>query len=233
MFGLIYKEIITRKKQLLIMLPIVVALTIVVISDSVTHGEYIEIMLILASVCIILVSGMLEESSFENDETKKWISFIASAENGIRKQIGSKYLFVLFFMITVFTYLSLLFQLAEALTGTNVSSFYMGLQLMMYFQLIYRAVEMPFIVAFGSRYGNMIRMIIIVLLAFGFIVYGLFGDLSVFGSTEELLLKVESFLSDNGSYFILFSPSCALTLYYISFEISCRLYLKGGEYYEK
>ena len=233
MFGLIYKELVTRKKQLLIMLPIAALFTIMVISDAATKDEYVGVMMMLAAVCIILVSGMFEQGSFENDETKKWLSFIASAENGIRKQIGSKYLFNLFLMISVFTYLELLFQLAAAMTGINADIFSMALQLMMYFQMIYRAIESPFMVAFGSKYGNTIRMIVMLILVFGFIVYVLFGDLSIFGSTEELLLRAQVFLSDNGSYFILLTPACAFVLYYLSFEISCRLYLHGGEYYEK
>ena len=233
MFGLIYKELVTRKKQLLIMPPIAALFTIMVISDAATKDEYIGVMLMLAAVCIILVAGMFEQGSFENDETKIWLSFIASSEDGIRKQIGSKYLFNLFLMISVFTYLELLFQHAAAMTGINADIFFMALQLMMFFQMIYRAIESPFMVAFGSKYGNNIRMIVMIILVFGFIVYALFGDLSIFGSTEELLLRAEKFLTDNGSYFILLTPAFSLALYYISFEISCRLYLHGGEYYEK
>lgn len=233
MFGLVYKELVTRKKQLIILLPIIALFTIMVIADAATNDEYVGVMIMLAAVCIILVSGMFEQGSFENDETKKWLSFIGSAENGVRKQIGSKYLFNLFLMISVFTYLELLFELAAAMTGINADIFFMALQLMMFFQMVYRAVESPFMVAFGSKYGNTIRMIVMLILVFGFIVYALFGDLSIFGSTEELLLRAEEFLSDSGSYFILLTPAFAFLLYYLSFEISCRLYLHGGEYYEK
>ena len=233
MFGLLYKELVTRKKQLLIMLPIAALFTIMVVYDAAINDEYIGVMLMLSAVCVILVSGMFEQGSFENDETKKWLSFIASSEDGVRKQIGSKYLFNLFFMISVFTYLELLFELAASMTGINADIFFMALQLMMFFQMIYRAIESPFIVAFASKYGNNIRMIVMLILVFGFIVYALFGDLSIFGSTEELLLRAEKFMTDNGSYFILLTPACAFALYYISFKISCRLYLHGGEYYEK
>ncbi len=233
MFGLVYKELVTRKNHLLLILPIAALFTIMVISDAATKDEYIGVMMILAAVCIILVAGMFEQGSFENDETKKWLSFIASSENGVRKQIGSKYLFNFFLMVSVFTYLELLFELAAAMTGINADMYCMALQLMMFFQMIYRAVESPFMVAFGSKYGNTIRMIVMLVLVFGFIVYSLFGDLSIFGSTEEILLKAQQFLTDKGSYFILLTPACALILYYISFEISCRLYLHGGEYYEK
>ena len=233
MFGLVYKELVTRKKQLLILLPIAALFTIIVIADAATKDEYIGVMLMLAAVCIILVSGTFEQGSFENDETKKWLSFISSAEDGVRKQIGSKYLFNLILMISVFTYLELIFELAAAMTGINADIFFMALQLMMFFQMVYRAVESPFMVAFGSKYGNTIRMIVMLILVFGFIVYALFGDLSIFGSTEELLLRAEEFLSDSGSYFILLTPAFAFLLYYLSFEISCRLYLHGGEFYEK
>ena len=233
MFGLVYKELVTRKKQLLILLPIAALFTIIVIADAATNDEYVGVMIMLAAVCIILVSGTFEQGSFENDETKKWLSFISSAEDGVRKQIGSKYLFNLILMISVFTYLELIFELAAAMTGINADIFFMALQLMMFFQMVYRAVESPFMVAFGSKYGNTIRMIVMLILVFGFIVYALFGDLSIFGSTEELLLRAEEFLSDSGSYFILLTPAFAFLLYYLSFEISCRLYLHGGEFYEK
>lgn len=219
MFGLVYKELITRKKQLLILLPVVALFSFMVISAAFANEEYIGVMLMLAAVCIILISGMIEESCFENDETKKWLSYIASVEDGIRKQIGSKYIFNLFIMITVSTYLEFLFQVAEALTGINADLFYMALQLMIFIQMIYRAIEMPFFVAFGSKYGNTVRMIFTVLLVFGFVVYGLFGDMSIFGSKEELLIRAEKFLTNNGSYLILLTPACAFVLYYISFEI--------------
>ena len=233
MFGLIYKELVTRKKQLLIMIPIAVLFTIMVIADAATKDENVGVMMMLAAVCIILISGMFEQGSFENDETKKWLSFIGSAEDGIRKQIGSKYMFNMFLMMSVFTYLELLFELATAITGINADMFFMALQLMIFIQIIYRAIESPFMVAFGSMYGNTIRMIVMLILVFGFIVYALFGDLSIFGSTEEILKRMEEFLSDSGSYFILLMPICSLTLYYISYRISCRFYLHGGEFYEK
>lgn len=233
MYGLLYKELITSKNQLVILLSSVLLFTVVIIFNAVQKEAYLGIVLILAMICISLVLGIVEQSIFETDETSVWQAFIVSTEDGIKNQIGSKYIFNLLLSIFVSFYLTMLFDFAGGIAEKNMNIYSTALFLWILLQLIYRAVESPFIVAFGSQYGNVIRMIVTAMISFAAIVYGLFGDLSILGSLADFLLWAEKFLTEKGSYFILLLPAFAFLLYYLSYKISCKVYLSGGKYYEK
>ena len=237
MFGLLYKELIIHKKQLLMIYPVLVFFSIWCIVPPLTSPDLSEweliLVLTLCSIITILTLAMFEMGIFEADEMKKWQAFIVSTPDGIKNQIGAKYIFNAALSCSVVTVLLIIYQSAGALNGTDVTIGIIILMQLLWFQLFLRALETPFIIRFGSKQGNLIRMIIIGVIAFGFVVYGLFGDLSIFGSLKDFLEWANDFLTKSNNYFLMLTPGATLVLYYISYRISCRLYLKGGEYYDK
>lgn len=237
MFGLLYKDIITHKKQLLSITPVFIFFfgwTVVppVATPDLTEWE-LDLALSFSSIVIMLTLGMFEQGLLEADEMKKWQAFIASTPEGVKKQIGSKYLFCGLLSCLIFNILNILFAAAAAINGTDVTIAVMLLMQFLWLQLIIRAVEMPFLIRFGSKNGNLCRMILIMLVVFIFIVYGLFGDLSVFGSLEGFIKWLKDYLTDDTSYFLYLTPAAAWAAYFISYKISCKLYLKGGEHYDR
>ena len=82
------------------------------------------------------------------------------------------------------------------------------------------------------------RKVIIASLIIG-IAYLLFGDLSIFGSYESFTnFLMNHILSEDGfttgfTDILYLIPALIYVLYYISYRISCKLYLKGGEHYDR
>ncbi len=237
MFGLIYKELITHKKQLLAILPILIffiGFSVIppTATPDLTELE-LELVLILCSIMVMITLTLFEQGIFEADEIKRWQSYIASAPDGIRKQIGAKYIFNALLSCVTVSILTVAFSAASCINETDVNISDMLLYQLLWLQLFINAVEIPFLVRFGSKHGNEFRMIFVALITMIAIIYGLFGDLSVFGSLESFLRWIKDFLTDTSSYFLLITPAVTMVLYYISYKISCRLYLKGGQYYDK
>ena len=100
-------------------------------------------------------------------------------------------------------------------------------------QVFLRSIDLPFTITFGSKAGTNIRIISMVSIGFAFLVYALFGDLSIFFTWEDVI----SFFTKTPSAKIIIIISIAEILifpvYYLSYRISCRLYLKGVDNYEK
>ncbi len=237
MFGLLYKEIIVHKKQLIMISPVLIFFTGWCIVPPIATPDLNEweliLVLTLCSITVMLTLAMFEMGIFEADEIKKWQAYIASTPDGIKNQIASKYVFNAVLSCSIVSILTIVYQAAGAANGTDVTMAEIILMQFLWIQLFIRALETPFIIRFGSKQGNLIRMILIGAISFGFIVYGLFGDLSVFGSLKDFLEWVKDFLTKSNNYILMLTPAVTWILYYISYRISCRLYLKGGDYYDK
>jgi len=237
MFGLLYKEVIVHKKQLIMISPVIIFFTGWCIVPSITTPDLNEweliLVLTLCSIMTILTLAMLEMGIFEADEIKKWQAYIASTPDGIKNQIASKYVFNAALSCSVVSLLTIVYQAAGAINGTDATIGIIILMQLLWIQLLIRALETPFIICFGSKQGNLIRMIIMGAAIFAFIVYGLFGDLSVFGSLKDFLEWMVDFLTKSNNYILMLTPAVTWVLYYISYRISCILYLKGGEHYDK
>ena len=236
MFGLIYKELLANKKQLLPIL-IVTAFSsfFMIVPPIVSDMEEWEVNLTLsfASIIISLVIEMFQQGIFEYDERKVWQAFICSTSDGIKKQISSKYIFNLFISSMMLCWCTFLSYIAAAISDHNVAISGLVLQLIVLIQIFFRAFETPFIIRFGSKKGNVIRMVIMGTIVLIVLIYALFGDLSIFGSVEDLIKWFQETFSDNIPMIIRLTPAAVFFLYWVSYKISCLLYLKGGESYDK
>lgn len=236
MFGLMYKEMIANKKQFIPILVVIAFasffMVVPPILSDMTEWE-VNLTLCLTSILISLVIEMFQQGIFECDERKIWQAFICSTPNGIKTQISSKYIFNLFMSSMMFCWCSFMFYIASAVYNQNVTVAGLVLQLIVFIQIFIRAVETPFVIFFGSKKGNVIRMVIMGLIALSGAVYGLFGDLSIFGSLEDFIKWFQETFTDSIPMIIRLTPACVFFLYWISYKISCLLYLKGGANYDK
>ena len=242
MLGLLYKEIVSNKKTIIPMFittgVFVLNMLIVMISVTVFGSERPEdwelgLMYMLCSICIFFILLFLEPCINQNDEIKKWQAFIASTEDGVKRQVGSKYLMCFITATVTYNLLNITGSVSAAAMGLDITMFQtLGMQLIWMLLLVY-SIEMPFMLAFGVKKGEKIREIICLLISFAAAAYLCFGDLSIFGDPVRLVFRLRDFALDNSNYFLLLAPPVTLILYYISYRISCRVYLRGGEHYDK
>ncbi|MDE5620961.1 MAG: ABC-2 transporter permease [Ruminococcus sp.] len=238
MGGLIYKDFIVNRKSIFIALGSVLYCGIMIIIpniiDSVEEdiGMFLSLYGLLMFFTIFLISGAFQGNMLKGDESKRWAYFITSTPM-MKKHIEAKYWFIMIislstvFITAIFDAVSIFFN-AESLQVFIMISFYI--------QLLMRAVEIPFCVRFGTSMGGYYRLGIFVLLLLVIGIYLLFGDLSHFGSMDAFYEWV--FKALNGSIrtlqiFIAVTPFISTGMYYLSYKISCRLYLKGVENFEE
>ncbi len=241
MAGLLYREFILNKKNLLMIAGGEVLVSFImfipfIFKDGYAETEFITALLsVFAFIMMFLILGMLTANFFEADETKKWAYFITSTPITGVGQIKEKYLFTLLLYIALFIWCYFLEVLSAVLGGTTLSIVAFEMLCIM---LVTNAVEFPFLVRFGSKTGGHVKtafFMVIMIIAFEYL---FFGDLTIFGSPEkiyEFFLK----LSDSGAMsditlvLMAIFPYFAVGLYYLSYKISCKLYLKGAEEYDR
>lgn len=195
--------------------------------------------MILGVFCIFtfITAGCIQSGVFNGDDRKKWAYFVTSTPSGIKGYIGAKYLFTMLFAMFVVTLETLKLALAEEILGRS-SGLSVLIAAMFYVQLLMRAVEYPLIVRFGVKMGSMVKITAVCVAILGFIVYILFGDTSAFASMDTFWERMFAFVGDPDKLkkLLLWTGICTLAvlpLYYISYRISVKLYLKGAENYAK
>lgn len=194
-----------------------------------------------------MVIGFTVSLIFNADESKKWSFFAASLPGSAQKAIYTKYVFT--FMVLAMYFLSqILWEMAltHICWGAwkiEISSLSTVFSMLFFVQLLLRAIEMPFFVRFGVKRGSTAKIIMVWGVLFLVMIWFLFGPLPdsfdallnsitalVFGSDNP---AQSSRLMDNAYLALGFLPYVAVTAYVISYKISCKLYLKGAEQYEK
>lgn len=239
MGGLIYKDFLTNRKSIFIALGSVLYCGIMIIIpniiDSVEEdmGMFLSLYGLLMFFTMFLISGAFQGNMLKSDESRRWAYFITSTPM-LKKHIEAKYWFIMIislstvFITAVFDAVNCIFFNAESLQAFIMISFYI--------QLLMRAIEIPFLVRFGTSMGGYYKAGVLVLVVLIAGIYFLFGDLSHFGSMDTFYEWVFNAL--NGGIrtlqiFVAVMPFVSAGMYYLSYKISCRLYLKGVENFEE
>lgn len=243
MAGLIYKDLIIAKKSVLLGFGIMVfSLSLILIMPMFVDNGMLEaeevtgILSVFVFFMIFLITGIMAgDGFFSPDESKKWAYFIASSPALAKGQIRSKYLLVLLIYVALVFWCDLLSTVMAAF-GCPANSFIAII--MMFVMLILNAIEFPFLVRFGCKVGGNVKTAMIMFLMLIVFEYMFFGDLSVFGSAEkffELMEKLSrtQMMSDIALVLLAAFPYVSIGLYYLSYKISCKLYMKGVEEYER
>ena len=187
-------------------------------------------------VIAFLVAGFIESMVvFRSDDRKIWGYFISSTSEGYRGFLRVKYELI-YIMICILTFI-----LAEAdmlitafmydKDGTMAGDMTVLIFASAIIQLLLRATDIPFIIRFGEKKGNTIKLIILLILFIILCVVVLtdFADINV------RLYDLFSVFADEekGMTAIAVCAVGVFILYFFSYRISCRLYLKGVEQYVK
>ena len=240
MLGLIYKDLCLLKKDLLINGIIIVL--VIIAATCVPYGASQELrelgMHVMAPayllICIAFGSFVYAVKLIELDEKKRWSSFVISGPLGYKQLILSKYFLAMALcwipvVVHAFGEVIGLFipNTISGLTGITVTGFY--------FIILYCAVEFPFQFRYGSKNGVKYKAGLFLLLFYLGMIYLLFGPPIDSNEIIDYLFKLakgEAQLPKWMQYTGVLLPYVAMGAYYISYKISCMVYLKGVERYE-
>ena len=233
--GLVFKDVIINKKNIK-MFGCMILITLVILLFAPLRAGYDEssfvfLGLLLPVGIFILIGGGLQCTIFTPDEHRHWAYFIGSAPNGAEKYTAAKYIFVLMTTFAAGAVCIIWDQIMATFYGDYVSATAM-IYIATCVQLILRAIDIPFILRFGTSRGLNIKGILLAVLVFATIVYLLFGDISMFGSLDDFREWAIGVLTNpgDGAYtFITVSGLLALPGFYVSYRISTGLYVKGVE----
>lgn len=242
MAGLLYRELVLNKNNLLGMALGIMGISVMMFLPLIFSDDaYIEpsvataLLSVFIFIAVFLMLGMMTASIFAADESKKWAYFITSTPLTDVSQIKEKYLFTLLLYIALLVWCDFSAVLLAALGGSaNVMIAFV----MMCAMLVTNAIEFPFIVRFGSKAGSNIKTALILLIMLIAFEYMFFGDLSIFGSFDKFWefferLSDTTLMSDIALVILAVFPYISIGLYFLSYKISCKLYLKGAEEYER
>ncbi len=181
--------------------------------------------------------GNHQNSIFEPDEHKKWNSFIIASPLGAKGQVLSKYYLVLLIGFTAYLLGFVFDMISSLIIGVYGSA--SGIYSTLFFMnIIMRSVEMPFLFRYGSKNAENIRTCMLLMGVMIVSVYLLFGPLPQdfgLGKFFEYIYQLynrETMLPTLVTGVIALIPYVAIGMYYISYKISVKLYVKGAMEYE-
>lgn len=239
MSGLIYKDFYLNRKYFLLLLSPFLLIPGTVISEAArgTSPNDIWMSIMLFEVIIMTFGYIIITGIMKHDERKAWASFAISTPQAARGQVASKYYFSLIVLIGS-VFISYIYDVIACAAGNVDSSGLSMISSLFFVFILMLSVEIPFSIRFGSSNGNKYRAMIVILLLFAGMVYLLFGDISIFGEPEKLMESIMNILEGNGlpdGLLIAMGifPYFSMTMFYLSYKLSCRLYIKGIESFEK
>ncbi len=238
MRGLILKDFYINKKNWLLSLVVVLVLSIPyfipLASLNPDQATLLKLLQIADIIFIYLCFGDAQTSVFSCDEKKVWANYIMSSPSTARGQVRSKYYESVFLSFFCALWCICLLKIQDALSDTDTS---LVLVILLFFvQFLLRALEFPFFIRFGSKHGTYYKLEIFLLVGFLLLIYGLYGDISMLPSFEEMISWSSKVFSNTGNIFsfkfwgVLFGISFGL--FWGSYFLSCRLYRKGAEGFE-
>ncbi len=241
MRGLLYKEFCLGRKNLLAVFgtELIFSITIAfptIMDKGKDMSAVFNILGFAGVVLMFLIMMMFVPSIFDNDEHKKWAYFICSSPEGCRGQVASKYLFAVILYMIAFVWVYIISSVQTVLTDAPNFSL-IGLY-MIWILIIMHSIEFPFITRFGTKLGNSVRTVMFMMLVNILLIIFGFADIEAVRSPEAFFNFVEKLLGKSGmsnltSIFLAVLPFAAIICYLISYRISCALYIKGAESYDK
>lgn len=248
MTGLIYKE--WRQNRLYILLTVVCSAAVLAsVLTSVlaaldektdtplfilTEAEGMIVRLLMTMLGFI-AAGSLQVVTLKGDDRKAWSIFISSTPEGKNGFLRVKYEMIFVMIVIMFSgcifFDGLLGVVVSDVTGAPMPDLSGVYIMMVSVQILLRATDLPFIIRFGEKRGGVIKMIAAIVLM-------IILTAVIFINPGNIIVNITKILEpvfDGNNTSLLFSlfPIISLTAYFISYKISCRIYLKGAEQYDK
>lgn len=244
MSGLIYKNFLINRSSLIFSLISagLCCLTAILLAvfmggaDSIKNtGDAQSVTLVYALLYYLafMLPAMATSSLFEADENKTCCAFAMSCPQGGKGHIEAKYWYLLILNLAILFVTFLTDAVTVPIFGGKVS---MSLVLAVIFcwRLLLTAVEVPFVIRFGSQRGVNIKGMVIGFLFTLIMLYILFGDISWLMSDDD---PIEAFMQWIQSGDILLWVALMMYVCIAAFRLSCvisvKVFRKGAESYEQ
>ncbi|MGN1102641.1 MAG: ABC-2 transporter permease [Huintestinicola sp.] len=199
-------------------------------------ADDINILVVLPTVLtffmFFFVLMTYQDGLFGFDEKHSWTFFTISAPTGYAGQIRSKYYFLFAEFVAVFFFAFITDVIVCGIVDDTAYSASMTYMFIFSLMLIWAAIEIPFIVRFGSASGLQIKGAVISVIVLIAVIYFLFGDISIFDEPDVIAAIQEKMTTATSLGIIAVICGSAIPLYYLSYRISVKLYKKGAESYE-
>lgn len=237
MWGLMLKDFYVHRKNLLVSFVVLLILSIPYFIPSnllnLDQSTLVKLIQTADILFIYLCFGDAQTSLFSGDERKEWANYIVSSPCTGKGQVLSKYYESALLSFLCALWCIFLLTIQDALSGTETSI--LAVIFLFYLQFLLRAVEFPFFVRFGSKYGNYYKLGLVLFSGLLLLIYGLYGDISNLPSFDIMITWISKLTTkDISKYFLGFFgifPWISLLLFYGSYYISCWLYRKGVAHY--
>ena len=254
MRGLMYRDmkyILYRQFLLYLYFVGIYLLTAFLFKQFATEDAHKLFPLLVAMIGIIvfIMMQMLPGQLMKTEEKKEWKYYLIASGLGVKKIVAERYLmtFLMNFWCYVFSYLMMLilFPLADSSTAAQLFSLanmvYLG---MLGFNLFIQAFELPLAYRYGGAQSDKMRVAIWLILLLPIAIYLLFGDIDWLLGENGFYYRYQEYIQDpealteaansymrNLSRIAVFVftliPHLLVLCYYLSYKISCKVYVKG------
>ena len=234
MTGLVYKEWKQNRWYILSMIVCGFAPLIVLL---IMHDEIKDIgdtpIRIGGLIAGFLAAGTLQMLVLRGDDRKLWGYWITASADGYKGFLRVKYEMI-FGMIVLLMFSVQFVDMGYCAVAADMGSEDIGsissiALLLGFMQILFRAIDIPFTYRFGSKKGSFIKLICLVTVAIILLAF-LILNAERFDMIIESCKKVINV--QNSSLLLSVGLVVCLALYYLSYRITCRLYLKGVEQYD-
>lgn len=235
MAGLLYKDFAAVKGKVYIIGILLVMGLMLLCRLTLPVGET-DIALWVMSLLVIgfllcLIVGKLEISIVSADEGKKQKQYFLSLPLSPRQYVASKYVFLLiafYILLSVSMMLESLCLIGcEERTVQELAPVVESiLPAFLCIMLLVPAIELPFFIGFGTKAGNRMKTGLLLIVFFLVIVFLMFGDLTILDRVS--LISILSYFGDHSGIVLcadVLAPYVSLSLYYLSYRVSCRLFV--------
>lgn len=179
----------------------------------------------------LLSMSMLTNDYFKIDEKTSTALFLCATPKSVKAQVAGKYFFILIIGLFVLAANFVTDIIVTAITLGGTSSL-TALLMLFCMELTVNAVEIPFVIRFGSGKGAAIKGAVFGGIMIALIIYGLFGDISFFLGSDPIGAFMEYMNGDGPMWTMAITPYASVAAYYLSYLVSVKLWRKGAECYE-
>ncbi len=250
MYGFLYRYF-RVMRQMLIVFGFVILVTVFmpIFQALVWEAEELNNVMEHDMPCMLTYCVFMMLSYFMNDELHKAdekrlpVYFAVASPAGVKGYVKSKYIRTLLLpfiamnvcLMTDLTAAAILDLRQDVNRATIFMGIYTGLFMMF---ILLNAIELPFMIRFGVKKGANVKAVVFLSILAAAGIYFLFGDISMFGTMEDFIWFLLDVMSGKrgGTTMLAISalmPLVTLALYYLSYLLSCKLYLKGVEQLEQ
>ena len=234
MAGLLYKDFVAIRGKIyaicMVAVLIIGFLSRLIVKDDAI--EYILVMYVPLMVfsLYLLVNNKMETDLMQVDEAKKQKQYCVSLPINKKLYVAEKYVFMLliFYIAQSFVALFCSIMVVDCVTTLCMqiaTSIMAVIPIITTGMMTLAAIELPFFIVAGYKKGKILKQGILEGIFVVFIVYLLFGDLTVFEkfSLEIFVTWLEEH-QDVVNALHVFTPIIGVAVFYISYRISCFLY---------